>query len=305
MRQRGLVRADQLGAIGLSGSAVSKREKAGRLFRVHRGIYSLLPPPLSRNQLWLAAVLAGGPEAMLSHEPAAVHQGFMQEGAPAPQITVPDGHGRSRPGIVVHRSLVDTRDRRRVRGIPCTSADRTLVDLAPTYGAVELEMLLVAAESLGLIKRGRLAELVAERKGRPGVGRLAGLLDEPAAIARSWAEVRFVEVCALAGIPRPLLNHPISIPGRSRPIVVDFAWPGVAMAVELDSQRFHGDWASAVRDRERDQALALAGWACHRFVRSRVEGDRSGSAERLRALHSMRLGLRHGGSDPASRAAGA
>jgi very-short-patch-repair endonuclease len=104
-------------------------------------------------------------------------------------------------------------------------------------------------------------------------------------------------------VPRPLQNHPIAVPGEPRPLVVDFAWPDARLVVELDSQRFHGDWASAVRDRERDQLLALAGWESHRFVRGIIEVDPAGAAGRLRALHSMRLGLRHGGSDPAPRAA--
>jgi hypothetical protein len=298
-----LVRVDQLRAAGLSDRAVHGRTVTGRLFRVHRGVYSLAPPPFTRHQLWLGAVLACGSGALLSHHPAAILQGFMAGAAAAPHVTVPDGSGRSRGGIVVHRSTVDTRDRRRVQGIPCTSADRTLVDLAGACEAAELETLLVAAESLGLLKRGRLAELVAERERRPGIKRLAALLAERPAVARSWAEVHFLPVCTLAGVPRPHLNHPVVVPTQSRPLIVDFAWPEIAMAIELDSQRFHGDWAAAVRDRERDQALALAGWSCHRFVRGVVAADHIAAAGRLRALHSMRLGLRHGGSDPAPRAA--
>ncbi len=300
-----LILIDQLHEAGISTRAVRGRAHAGRLFRVHHGVYSLTPPPFTRDQLWLGAVLACGPDALLSHHPSAILQAFMAGGAPAPHVTVPTGRGRSREGIVVHCSTVDPRDRRRVRGIPCTSADRTLIDLAPTCDASELETLLVVAESLGLLKRGRLAELVAEREGRPGIGRLAALLELEPVIARSWGEVHFLPVCSLAGVPRPVENHPVVVPGLERPLVVDHAWPEIALAVELDSQRFHGDWASAVRDRERDQLLALAGWECHRFVRRVVEADHAAAAERLRALHAMRLGLRHGGSDPASRAAGA
>ncbi|MFN8111822.1 MAG: type IV toxin-antitoxin system AbiEi family antitoxin domain-containing protein [Solirubrobacterales bacterium] len=304
-QQLGLIRNDQLAAIGLSGAAVRKRSNAGRLYRVHHGVYSLAPPPLTRHQIWLAAVLACGPEALLSREPSAILQGFLQSGTLLPHVTVPDGAGRSREGITVHRSLVDTRDRRRVQGIPCTSADRVLVDLAPACDSIELETLLVAAESLGLVKRGRLGELVAEREGRPGMRRLADLLALEPGIARSWPEVHFLPVCFLAGVPHPLQNHPIPVAGEPRPLVVDFAWPEIGLVVELDSQRFHGDWASAMRDRERDQLLALAGWDCHRFVRGVVEEDPGGTAGRLRALHAMRIGLRHGGSDPAPRAAGA
>jgi len=65
---------------------------------------------------------------------------------------------------------------------------------------------------------------------------------------------------------------------------VDVVWPDLRMVVELDSQRFHGDWVAAERDRDRDQRLALAGWRCHRFVRRVVAGDPVGAAERLRLL---------------------
>ena len=133
--------------------------------------------------------------------------------------------------------------------------------------------------------------------------RLAGLLAHETGLARSWPEVHFLPVCFLAGIPRPEQNHPVAVPVQPSPLVVDFAWPEIALAVELDSQRFHGDWAAAVRDRERDQLLALAGWECHRFVRGVVDADHVAAAGRLRSLHAMRLGLPHGGSDPAPRAA--
>ncbi|MCB0829202.1 MAG: type IV toxin-antitoxin system AbiEi family antitoxin domain-containing protein [Solirubrobacterales bacterium] len=304
-RQQELITGRQLAALGLRPSTVRSRVAVGRLFRIRRGIFSITAPPFTERQLWLGAVLACGPEATLSHEPSAALQGFLSRSPSGPEVTVPDGRARSRAGIVVHRSRIDPRDRRRVHGVPCTSADRTLIDLAPSRDLRELEVLLVAAESLGLLKRSRLAELVSERTGRPGIRRLAALLEEQPAIARSWAEVHFLPVCFLAGIPHPSLNHPVTVPGRSRPLVVDFAWPEVAMAVELDSQRFHGDWASAVRDRERDQTLALAGWLCHRFVRSAIEADPVATADRLRALHSMRIGLPHGGSDRATGAAGA
>lgn len=160
--------------------------------------------------------------------------------------------------------------------IPCTSVDLILCDLAPRYGEPQLERMLVAAESLGLLKRGRLAELAAERACRPGINRLASLLALEPAITRSELERMFVPVFRLAGIERPPFNHPVRVPGRPRPLVVDFAWPGLRMVVEADSQRFHGDWASAEDDRDRDQTLALAGWICHRFVRRRVAADPEG-----------------------------
>jgi hypothetical protein len=226
----------------------------------------------------LAAVLACGPGALLSDEPSALLQGILEDGSAAAQVTVPLDRRPRRPGITVHRRAIDPRDIRRFDGIPCTSADRTLVDISPRLGRDELERVLVTAESLGFLRRHRLAELVAENRGRPGIRRLEDLLALEPRIARSELELLFDPVWRGAGLPRPLFNHVVA------GLEVDVVWPELRMVVELDSQRFHGDWIAAERDRDRDQRLALAGWACHRFVRRVVARDPSGTAARLRLL---------------------
>jgi hypothetical protein len=307
-RQLQLITSSQLLAAGMSRKTIESWLKRRRLHPVHHGVYVTHSLPVSRDQRWLGGVLACGPEALLSREPAAMVQEFVEPAAIPAHVTVPSGRGRSRAGIVVHRSYVDPRDRRKVGAIPCTSADRILVDLAPRYAEPELEVLLVAAESLGLIKRGRLGELVAERAGRPGMARLAGLLRLDPIEVRSRPEVLLLPVCRMAGLPRPRLNHPVDVPTQSRPLVVDLVWPEIRLAIELDSQRFHGDWEQAERDRERDQALALAGWACHRFVRRVVAEEPARAAGRLRELYALRVGIGHlglsnGGSDRPTGAA--
>lgn len=288
-RRLRLITAEELRELGISRNAIHVRARRGRLHRIHRGVYATHPPPFTRNQLLLAAVLACGPGALLSHEPSAALQGFAT-GAGETHVTVASGRGRSRPAITVHRSPVDRRDRRIVERIPCTSADRTLVDLAPNHGEAELERMLVAAESLGLLKRHRLAELIAARRGRPGIARLAAITALEPALTRSELEAALLPLCRAAGLPRPRVNFAVAVPTRRRPLIVDLAWPEVRMAVEADSQRFHGDWEHAAADRERDQALALAGWACHRFASRAIRERPRAVAERLRALHARRLG---------------
>lgn len=289
-RQLLLITSSQLRHAGVSRNAIHNAARRNRLHRLHHGVYATHPPPYSRNQRWLAAVLACGPGAVLSHEPAAMLQGFLDVGHWIPHVTSPDGRGRSRTGIVVHDGAVDPRDYRRVDSIPCTSADRVLVDLAPSRDEAELERLLVAAESLGLVKRGRLGALVEERRGRPGIARLASILALEPVLARSDLEAVFLPIWRLAGVPRPRVNFPIAVPTGPRPLTVDLAWPEQRLAVELDSQRFHGDWAAAARDRERDQSLALAGWACHRFARHTALAEPRSVAGRLRALWELRRG---------------
>ncbi len=105
---------------------------------------------------------------------------------------------------------------------------------------------------------------------------------------KSGLELLMLPIARAAGIGRPLANHPIAVPGRSRPLTVDCAWPELRMVVEADSQRFHGDWERAAADRERDQLLSLVGWRCHRFVRDRLVMAPEESAERLRGLAAAR-----------------
>lgn len=232
-------------------------------------------------------MLACGADSALCGPSAAALQDIADiPGLPA-HVRSPARRGRDRPGIVVHRGAIDSRDLRIVDGIRTVSADLVLVDLASALAEAELEVVLVAAESKGLLKRGRLGQLVAERRGRPGIAKLERLLGLEPALVRSELESRMLPIARRAGIGRPRVNHPIRVPGRDRPLVVDFAWPELRMVVEADSQRFHGDWERARDDRERDQLLALAGWRCHRFTRDSFE-DESWMAARLTAL--ARLG---------------
>lgn len=289
-RQLWLITSRQLFGVGFSETAIQKRSARGSLHRLHAGVYATHPPPYSREQRWLAAVLACGPGAALSDLCSAALQGIVTTPPLTAQVTVPSGRGRTRRGITVHRrASIDPRDLRRFKRVPCTSADLTLVHLAPSHTAQELETIMVAAASLGFLKRARLAELVAERRGRPGIHKLERLLQLEPALTRSELELLFFPIWQAAGVERPRVNLPIDVPGRDRPLTVDFAWPEIRLVVEADSQRFHGDWQQAEIDRERDQLLALAGWVSHRFVRRRIKDDPAGSAERLRQLTAVRI----------------
>jgi putative AbiEi antitoxin of type IV toxin-antitoxin system len=287
-RQHSLVSLVQLTGAGLSRNGVRSRLARGRLHRVIQSVYAIHPPPYSMRQRWMAAVLACGPAARLCGPSA----GALQEIADVPSARIhvcsPTRTGRSRPGIMVHGRNVDPRDARIVDSIPCVSADLVLIDLAPLLEEAELEVVLVAAESKGLLKRGRLGELIAERVGRPGIGKLASITALEPAIVRSDLELLMLPIARAAGLGRPLVNHPIAVPGRSRPLIVDCAWPELRMVVEADSQRFHGDWERAALDRETDQLLSLVGWRCHRFVRDRLVLAPDESAERLRGLAAAR-----------------
>ena len=305
-RQHQLVRFDQLLDAGMTRRTIGTRSDRRRLHRLHRGVFATHSPPYSQEQTWLAAVLACGPETYLCGPSCARHWAIAEIGSRTVHVCSPTRTGRSRAGITVHARRVDPRDVRIKDRIPCVSVDLVLIELAPGLSEAELERILVAAESLKLLKRGRLAELIAERRGRPGIAKLSSLLALEPADVRSINELDLLPICRLAGVERPRVNLPIAVPGRPKPLIVDFAWPALRMVVEADSQRFHGDWERAVADRERDQLLALAGWRSHRFVRSRLVDDPAAAAERLRLLTEARVAelgaaLRRSGSARGAR----
>lgn len=285
--------ADAL-AVGFTRSGIDKRIGRGRLHPLHPGVYATHPPPHSIEQRSLAAVLACGAGALLSDWPAASHLKVVpssERPALLPvHVTVPPGNGsRSRRGIVVHRrGPINVRDARVRESIPVTAPELLLVHLAPSVELPVLEQLLVAAESWRRLSRRRLAELVAERAGRPGIWKLEVLLRLRPRRVRSDLELLVLPVIRVSGVPMPLFNHPIEVGSGSR-IEVDLAWPDLRLVVELDSQRFHGDWEQAEIDRERDQVLALIDWRSHRFVRRTLANDVIGSGRRLRALVEARV----------------
>jgi very-short-patch-repair endonuclease len=132
--QHNVVSFKQLRMAGLTASMVKRRTEAGRLHRVHRGVYAVGTPSLTREGHWMAAVLACGDGAVLSHESAAVLWGISPTCPANPHVTVPSQNGRAkRRGIVVHRSMTLTRGEVTTRQrIPVTTHARTLRDLG--YG---------------------------------------------------------------------------------------------------------------------------------------------------------------------------
>jgi hypothetical protein len=218
-----------------------------------------------------------------------IHLGIAPSGFPTrAHVTIPTTRRRSIPGVVFHRRRLDEDAAIVKDGIPVTRPELVLVHLSPALSQPELGQMLVAAESKRMLDRRRLGQLVRERAGRPGIAKLVPLLERPRSIARSDLELLMVPVLELAGVPWPRFNHPLSVPGRDKPIVVDLFWPELRMVVELDSQRWHGDWERAEDDRERDQLVSLIGLRPHRFVRRRVRRDPAGTAGRLRRLVDLR-----------------
>jgi predicted transcriptional regulator of viral defense system len=131
-RQHGLVTLRQLEDLGMNRRTAAARVRAGRLHRVHDGVFLVGYPRLSPAAAFLAAVLSCGREAVLSHDSAAALWGFREEEGPGVHVIGPNRRGRSPDGIVAHRNgWLPSLDRTIYQGIPCTTVARTLLDLAP------------------------------------------------------------------------------------------------------------------------------------------------------------------------------
>jgi very-short-patch-repair endonuclease len=223
----------------------------------------------------MAAVLACGPGAVLSHRSAAALWGIRENRRASIDVTAPNRRGRVPKGIDAHRdgSLASV-DRTTLNGIPCTSAARTLLDIASVVPVWELRRAIAEAEVLRLLDFSAVRALIRRSRGRRGVARLRLLLEEldPATKrTRSELERRFLRMCTRAGLPRPEVN--VSLDVGAGCLEADFLWRDAGLIVEADSHRYHDTTSAFERDRRRDQRLQLAGWRVTRCTWAQVEHE--------------------------------
>jgi predicted transcriptional regulator of viral defense system len=216
-RQRGVLTRRQLVAAGLSEHAIDHRLRSGRLHALYRGIYLLghaAPVPGARE---LGAVLACGPDSVVSHRTAAGLWKLLPHVPGEVEVTVGGRRCESKRGIRVHRvAHLDPRDVRKLGGIPITTPARTILDLAATAASRELEQALAEAHARRLVRRTDLASLLVRIGPRPGIPALRSLLDadRAPALTRSQAEERFLALVRAAELPPPESNPRGSLPGR-------------------------------------------------------------------------------------------
>ncbi len=260
-RQHGVVTRAQLLAAGLTRGMVATRRGSGQLHRLHRGVYLLgglrgpLEPERARE---MAAVLASGSTAVLSHRSAAWLWGALPRPGPATpvDVTVPRHSRTRRPAVRVHRSRdLPPHDTTRLDGIPVTTPARTLRDLSLVVGARDLDRAAARLERRRLIGSKEIEALPARHRGRPGARLLRAALpcgDGPT-LTRSTAEERFLDIVRRGRLPRPRTN--VVVRGHE----VDFFWPEEKLVVEVDGFAFHASRHSFENDRRRDAELAAAG----------------------------------------------
>jgi hypothetical protein len=265
-RQHGILPLSQLIALGLTAAAVRYRAATGRLHHIHHGVYALVPPPLlTIRGCYLAAVLACGPKAALSHRSAAGLHGLRRNASGRVEVIVPGRSTRCHDSIEVHRSIRfdPALDAIVVDSIPTTTVARTLLDLAAVVRRRALERALDQAEILRVFDLNALRDQLERNPGHPGAGRLRSTLNQhDAGTTPTWSELeeRLYVVLDAAGLPRPEVNAHVVLRDGGPVIRPDFVWRAARLAVEADGYKTHGTRAAFETDRERDQRLYADGW---------------------------------------------
>lgn len=226
----------------------------------------------------MAAVLACGPDALLSHRSAAALWGLT--GPRRGSVDVTSARGRGRPGIAVHEGGIDADDRAVRDGIPVTSVARTLLDLADVVDRKSLERAFEEADRLGLLAFKAVEAVCARGPGRRGLTPLRGLVAEARAPeeSRTRLEERVLALCRDYDLPTPLTN--VEVEGRE----VDAFWPAQKVMVEADSWAFHRHRSAFEDDRARDSTMQAEGYRVIRLTHRRLIKEPAKAAAQLRRV---------------------
>jgi very-short-patch-repair endonuclease len=268
-RQHGVVTHRQLVAVGIRGSAIARRVAQGRLQRIYKGVFAVGHMQRTREARWIAAVMACGIGAVLSHlDAAALWRIYDGIGA---RTHVTALRRRVVSGLWVHRARRLHPDDVTVKdGIPVTTVARTLVDLTDVLSSDRVLRALREADFLRLLDLDALDAAVQRAHGRKRLKVLRQALahHRPGQIVRSELEHRFLELVREAGLPHPEAN--VKVPTRRRTYEIDCLWRDQRVAVELDGRAAHARAMAFEEDRARDSALSANGLRPLRFTWRRV-----------------------------------
>jgi very-short-patch-repair endonuclease len=256
--QHGVITNGQLLRSGLTGSGISRRVAAGRLIRVHRGVYAVGHAALSQDGIWMAAVLACGKGAVLSHRSAGALWRMIASPPRPIDVSVPGRTGRRRrPGIRIHRPSV----------LLPSEMHAPTFDLgheARTHARGPSTCRLARRFAAALREAEYLRLPVGDQFGPDGT--------------HTKLEARFLALCRRHRLPRPEANVPIG------PYKVDFLWREQRLVVEVDGWDSHRSRSAFETDRARDAKLKTWGYEVVRFTWRQLTDDPKGVAITVRAL---------------------
>lgn len=284
--RHGVIDIDTLRAIGLSQSAVDRRVRAGRLYRVHRGVFAVGRPDLSFEGVCLAAVLACGPGAGVFKRSAAGLWELRRAGTSKVDV-IARRSVRPQAGIRLHRPrFLDDMDLTERHGVPVTTVARTLLDCAVSGLGIDIGSMLNRAAVLQILDAREVWDVLARHPTHRGARRLDGALREEHPFTRSGLERALLGLLRAAGLPRPKVNH--GLWAGDELLEVDFYWPDAGVIVEADGDRYHATRWQRRRDAEKTVKLQGAGFIVLRFTDAEI----AGTPESVIAAIAAALGLR-------------
>lgn len=268
--QYGAMGTDQLVRLGINDSTIGRWVDCGWVLRAQPRVVVIAGSPLTFEQRLSAALLSAGPGAAASHRAAAFLWGLLDE-APV-EIVVPRGQTPDLRGVIVHQ----TRDPFVVhqrRGLRVTSPMRALVDLGAVLPAADVEDALDRALAMRLFSVPAVEWAYAQvaRPGRRGSGVLRQVLDRRAladAPPDGLLEPRFARLQRAYGLPPAMFQWHVRFRGKN--YFIDFAYPDLRIAIEVDGYGQRATRAAFESDTERQTVLALLGWTVLRFTWTKV-----------------------------------
>jgi very-short-patch-repair endonuclease len=277
-RQFGRVARWQLRQLGMPAGTIDARVHSGALVALHEAVYEYGPPRHDALAQAIAAQLAGGSAAVVSHSSAAHLWGLEIAWRLPVHVTLTRGQRRT-PGVAVHRSRsLGSRDIRTHRGIRTTSPARTALDLAPLLADRKRTRLVNDLLRRKLMSPDHLRDVIGRNPRHPGSKLLRPSIEDPTGATASALEDLFVELCRRHGLPTPRLNA--TVDGRE----VDALFESQKVIVELDSWQFHGDRAAFGNDRERDLVHLTSGFVTVRLTHQNLTAGAGRAAARLHAI---------------------
>ncbi|MFL5873817.1 MAG: DUF559 domain-containing protein [Solirubrobacterales bacterium] len=284
-RQHGVVGRRQLEILGLGEDAIRHRLRLGRLKRLHAGAFSVGLQVVPIKGWWIAATLACGVEAVLSHHAAAALWELRNPREGAVDVILPR-KSRSCRYIRRHYSLLPSDERTVEYGIPVTTVPRTILDLAASEDADTIENVLRESEFLRLTNRLSLPDLLERYPGKRGTRKvhlaLKRLREAPEGRRRSRLEERFAPFLRQHRLPLPRFNDWLEVGGKR--YQVDCHWPGLRQIVELDGWEAHSSRSAFREDRARDRRLAAAGFSVTHITWNQLDDEAEEIASDLRSV---------------------
>ena len=283
-RQHGVVSHEQLIDAGLTRHQISLRISDGRLTPLYRGVY-LVGAVASEHASAQAALLALGANAALSHFSAAKIWRLREYPRTAPPwVTIPASRRTSRSRIEVRHTDLAPGDVRTRHSLRVTSPPRTVLDCSAALGdPYEVEALVAEARFRRLASEAEIADQLARNPGKRGVSVVRKVLDLPGGPrrTRSTGERAFLRLLREAKISGYETNSKAFGPE------LDFVWPALRFAVEVDGWDGHSGRVAFERDRLKIAELQARGVEVMPVTGRQIRDDRSGVVNRLRATLAL------------------